>query len=105
MAIYQTAGLSFGVYGDGVSTVQYLDFTKVLNAPFASGGPFTYSPTNGFVVLVQPVCTVLLPNQQSTTITGVAEVVGNLLIITWASAPPAYTPGTSGNSASVTLGY
>jgi hypothetical protein len=105
MAIYQRAGINFDVYGDGTSTVQNVDLTKVIEAPFGIGGSFTNKPTGDIVVLVSPVCTVLLPNQQFTTITGTAEMVGNILIVTWASAPPAATSGTSGNSAVVTLGY
>lgn len=104
MAIYQTATLSFSANGDGVSTVHSIDFTKQLIAPVGES-TFNFVPTNGIVVLVQPVATVALPNQQSETINGTAEVTGTILTVTWASAPPAQTPGTSGTSAVVTLGY
>lgn len=105
MGIYQQATLTFSGNGDGTTISQTIDFTKQVDAPFAVGGPFAYKPVNGIVVLVQPQMLVLLPNQQYTTIYGTAEVTGNILTVTWASAPPAATAGTSGNSATVTLGY
>jgi hypothetical protein len=91
MAIHQYASLSFSVYGDGVSTVQTVDFTKQLESP-ASFGPIVNSMTDGFVVLQTPTL--------GGGITSTAVVSGNQITFTWSSAPPAAQAG-----ATVLIGY
>lgn len=91
MAIHQYASLSFSVYGDGVSTVQTVDFTKQLEAP-ASFGPITNSITSGITVLQTPTL--------GGGITSTAVVNGNQITFTWSSAPAAQQAG-----ATVIIGY
>jgi hypothetical protein len=102
MGIHQQAAISFDVWGDNVSTVQQVDLTKQIEAAYGSGAPFSNKPLDQMVVLIQPVLTILSP---SSTINGTAEVIGNVLVVTWASAPPPKNPATSPNTATITLGY
>lgn len=91
MTIYQYASLSFSVFGDGVSTVQTVDFTKQLEAP-SSVGPIVNSMTGDFVVLQTP--------SLGGGITSTASVSGNQITFTWSSPPPAAQAG-----ATVIIGY
>lgn len=91
MAIYQYASLSFSVFGDGVSTVQTVDFTKQLEAP-TSFGPIVNSIMRDLIVIQTP--------SLGGGITSTATVSGNQITFTWSSPPLAAQAG-----ATVIIGY
>lgn len=93
--ISQEAAVPFNVFGDGVSTQQLLDLTKVIEAPYNTSS-FQNSPAGDIIVITTPTLTVSGTNYTST-----AVVVKNVVVIEW-NAP---IPANLGGSATIILGY
>lgn len=97
--ISQSVNIAFNVVGDGVSTQQFLDLTKALEAEYGYT-PFQNSPAGDIVVLQTPTTTI-----SGVTYTSTAFVVKNVVVITWSGVIPAYSPAINAGGANIILGY
>jgi len=107
MSVYQSVNIGFDVVGDGVSTDQTINVSKVFDG-ILGNTPFTLYPAGQIVVLKQPVMnyTSGLPSSPvNHVINGTAEVFGTIVIITWDSPPPITDSSVAFGGASMTLGY
>lgn len=93
--ISQSCAINFNVVGDGVSTQQFVDLTKAIEASYGNS-PFQNTPAGDIVVLTAPTIVV-----SGVTYTSTAFVVKNVVVVTWNAAIPLGL----GNSATIILGY